>query len=124
MKDFSVVKHGGHHECAYQPAENASINDDAFCRYLTLEFNEALVHIVHSILCGMLFPAESSPGEDDSPLFYVTQEILASDHKARRLGRLTELSHLRQLNIRAPEQAAPYILLDGHRPLSQMSLFS
>src|SRR6266567_7367262 len=68
MKDFSVVKHGGNHECAYQPAENASINDDAFCRYLTLEFNESLVHIVHSILCGMLFPAESSPGEDDSIL--------------------------------------------------------
>ncbi len=44
--------------------------------------------------------------------------------KARRLGRLTDLSHLRQLNIRAPEQAAPYILLDGHRPVIQMSLFS
>ncbi|HYX49102.1 MAG TPA: radical SAM protein, partial [Ktedonobacteraceae bacterium] len=35
--------------------------------------------------------------------------------QARRLGRLTELAHLRKLNIRAPEQAAPYILLDGHR---------
>src|SRR5579863_6442137 len=33
--------------------------------------------------------------------------------KARRVGHLTDLSHLRQLNIRAPEQAAPYILLDG-----------
>jgi len=44
--------------------------------------------------------------------------------RARRLGRLTELSHLRQLNIRAPEQAAPYILLDGHKPVMQMSLFS
>ena len=44
--------------------------------------------------------------------------------RARRLGRLTELSHLRQLNIRAPEQAAPYILLDGHQPIIQMSLFS
>ena len=43
---------------------------------------------------------------------------------ARRLGRLTDLSHLRQLNIRAPEQAAPYILLDGHRPVLQMNLFS
>jgi len=43
--------------------------------------------------------------------------------RARRLGRLTELSHLRQLNIRAPEQAAPYILLDGHRPVIQMNLF-
>lgn len=32
-------------------------------------------------------------------------------------------SHLRQLNIRAPEQAAPYILLDGHRPTMQMNLF-
>src|SRR5438105_4938174 len=44
--------------------------------------------------------------------------------RARRLGRLTALSHLRQLNIRAPEKAAPYILLDGHRPVVQMSLFS
>ena len=44
--------------------------------------------------------------------------------RARRLGRLTDLSHLRQLNIRAPEQAAPYILLDGHRPTMQLSLFS
>src|SRR5579859_6232405 len=43
--------------------------------------------------------------------------------RARRLGRLSELSHLRQLNIRAPEQSAPYILLDGHRPYTQMSLF-
>ncbi len=42
---------------------------------------------------------------------------------ARRLGHLTDLSHLRQLNIRAPEQAAPYILLDGHRPTMQMNLF-
>ncbi len=43
--------------------------------------------------------------------------------RARRRGRLTELSHLRQLNIGAPEQAAPYILLDGHRPATQMKLF-
>ncbi len=44
--------------------------------------------------------------------------------KARRLGCLTNLSHLRQLNIRAPEQAAPYILLNGHKPVVQMNLFS
>ena len=44
--------------------------------------------------------------------------------QARRQGRLTELSHLRQLNIRAPEQAAPYILLDGRKPAIQMILFS
>src|SRR5713226_2503609 len=44
--------------------------------------------------------------------------------RARRKGRLTDLSPLRQLNIRAPEQAAPYILLDGHQPIVQMSLFS
>ena len=43
--------------------------------------------------------------------------------RARRLGRLTALSHLRQLNIRAPEQVAQYILLDGHRPATQMNLF-
>ncbi len=42
--------------------------------------------------------------------------------RARRRGRLTDLSHLRRLNIRAPEQAAPYILLDGHRPATQMKL--
>src|SRR2546421_4749911 len=43
--------------------------------------------------------------------------------RARRLGHLTDLSHLRQLNIRTPEQAAAYILLDGHRPAMQMNLF-
>jgi predicted DNA-binding helix-hairpin-helix protein len=42
--------------------------------------------------------------------------------RARRLGSLTDLVHLRKL-IRAPEQAAPYILLDGRRPMIQMSLF-
>jgi predicted DNA-binding helix-hairpin-helix protein len=44
--------------------------------------------------------------------------------RARRRGRLTDLSHLRQLNIHAPEQAAPYILLDGHKPAIQLDLFS
>lgn len=43
--------------------------------------------------------------------------------RARRLGRLTDLSHLRGLHIHAPEQAAPYILLDGSRPVTQMRLF-
>ncbi len=43
--------------------------------------------------------------------------------RARRQGHLTDLTHLRQLNIRTPEQAAPYILLDGHKPAIQMSLF-
>ena len=44
--------------------------------------------------------------------------------RARRQGRLTELSHLRQLDIRAPEQAAPFNLLDSHKPVIQMNLFS
>ena len=43
--------------------------------------------------------------------------------RARRLGRLTDLSHLRQLHISAPEQAAPYILLAGARPITQLRLF-
>jgi predicted DNA-binding helix-hairpin-helix protein len=43
--------------------------------------------------------------------------------KAQRQGRLTELTHLRQLNIYAVEQVAPYILLDGRRPVTQMKLF-
>ncbi len=43
--------------------------------------------------------------------------------QARQHGSLRELSHLRALGIRAPEQAAPYILLSGHRPASQLSLF-
>jgi predicted DNA-binding helix-hairpin-helix protein len=43
--------------------------------------------------------------------------------KARRQERLTDLAHLRKLNIKAPEQAAPYILLDGRKPLEQMRLF-
>lgn len=43
--------------------------------------------------------------------------------KARRQERLTDLAHLRKLNIKAPEQAAPYILLDGRKPFEQMRLF-
>jgi predicted DNA-binding helix-hairpin-helix protein len=43
--------------------------------------------------------------------------------RGRRQGRLSELEHLRRLHIHAPEQAAPYILLSGHRPLTQMRLF-
>ncbi|MBE3558357.1 MAG: helix-hairpin-helix domain-containing protein [Ktedonobacteraceae bacterium] len=43
--------------------------------------------------------------------------------QARRRGRLSELAHLRQLGIPAAEQAAPYILLNGRRPISQMPLF-
>ena len=42
--------------------------------------------------------------------------------RARRHTRLTDLSQLRKLNIRAPEQAAPYILLDGKQPPVQMSM--
>lgn len=43
--------------------------------------------------------------------------------RARKLGGLTDLAHLRKLHIHAPEQAAPYILLAGRRPMIQMSLF-
>lgn len=43
--------------------------------------------------------------------------------KARRQGRLAELGQLRQLGIRAPEQAAPYVLMGGRRPPQQMGLF-
>ena len=43
--------------------------------------------------------------------------------KARRQGNLTDLTDLQKLGIRAPEQAAPYILLDGHSPSIQLSLF-
>ncbi|HRQ25103.1 MAG TPA: radical SAM protein [Anaerolineales bacterium] len=42
--------------------------------------------------------------------------------KARRTTRLRELSSLKKLGIIA-ERAAPYVLLDGRRPASQMSMF-
>jgi predicted DNA-binding helix-hairpin-helix protein len=43
--------------------------------------------------------------------------------RARRSARLSDLSQLRALGIRAPEQAAPFILLDGNRPPEQLRLF-
>jgi predicted DNA-binding helix-hairpin-helix protein len=43
--------------------------------------------------------------------------------KARRQGKLTSLADLQKLGIRAPGQASPYILLNGRRPLAQLSLF-
>lgn len=42
---------------------------------------------------------------------------------ARRRQPLTELTHLRAVGVREPERAAPYILLNGRRPLQQLSLF-
>lgn len=43
--------------------------------------------------------------------------------KARRAGKLTDLQALRKLGVKAPEKAAPFILLDGKRPPLQMTLF-
>lgn len=43
--------------------------------------------------------------------------------QARRLARLTELSHLRAMGIRDVERAAPFILLDGRLPTRQLTLF-
>lgn len=43
--------------------------------------------------------------------------------RSRRRGRLTELQHLRQIGIRAPQRLAPYVLLDGKRPPQQRALF-
>lgn len=42
--------------------------------------------------------------------------------RARRQRRLTDIAQLRGM-MRAPDQAAPYILLDGHRPDQQLRLF-
>jgi predicted DNA-binding helix-hairpin-helix protein len=42
--------------------------------------------------------------------------------RARRLGRLRDLSNLRKLGIVA-QRAAPFILLDGHRPARQLTLW-
>ena len=41
--------------------------------------------------------------------------------RARRKGHLTDLGHLRAIGIRAPQQATPYILLNGHRPPQQLA---
>ncbi len=43
--------------------------------------------------------------------------------KARRIGTLRDLADLRKLNIKAPDQAAPYILIAGKRPPAQLTLF-
>jgi len=43
--------------------------------------------------------------------------------KARCKRRLTTLTDLQKLGIRAPEQASLYILLSGRRPFTQLSLF-
>ncbi|MFN8373447.1 MAG: radical SAM protein [Anaerolineae bacterium] len=42
---------------------------------------------------------------------------------ARRKGRISDIAHLRKLGIHAPEKAAPYLLFDGRKPPTQLSLF-
>jgi len=43
--------------------------------------------------------------------------------RARRRGRLRELSQLKQIGVRSPQKLARYVLLDGRRPLRQDKLF-
>lgn len=43
--------------------------------------------------------------------------------RGRRRGKLSEINHLKQLGIRNAEKASPYILLNGGRPMQQLSLF-
>jgi predicted DNA-binding helix-hairpin-helix protein len=43
--------------------------------------------------------------------------------RERRKAGLTDLAHLRAIGIRSPSQAAPYILLGGHRPPQQLHLW-
>ena len=43
--------------------------------------------------------------------------------RARRVGTLADLSHLKQIGIRNTGKLADYVLLDGKRPLRQMTLF-
>jgi len=42
---------------------------------------------------------------------------------ARRQRNIRDFGQLRKLGIRQPETLAPFILLDGHRPLQQKRLF-
>ncbi|KAB2854093.1 MAG: putative DNA modification/repair radical SAM protein, partial [Anaerolineae bacterium] len=49
-----------------------------------------------------------------------TVEVLL---KSRQNSKLTEIHELRKLGMRAPESAAPFILLNGRRPSEQMSLW-
>jgi predicted DNA-binding helix-hairpin-helix protein len=43
--------------------------------------------------------------------------------RARHQGKLTNLTDLQKLGLRKPEQASPYILLNGRRPSTQLRLF-
>ncbi len=43
--------------------------------------------------------------------------------RARKGANLRELSHLRTLGLRDLDKVSPFILLDGHRPMQQLSLF-
>ena len=43
--------------------------------------------------------------------------------RSRRRGKLSELIHLKQIGIRTPQKLAKYVLLNGHQPIHQLSLF-
>ena len=42
--------------------------------------------------------------------------------RSRRRGKLTELVHLKQIGIRAPDRLAKYVLLNGRQPAHQLRL--
>jgi predicted DNA-binding helix-hairpin-helix protein len=70
-------------------------------------------------------PLELMTASRDQPLCIPGIGPVSADVilKARRQGKLASLTDLAKLGLRAPEQASPYILLSGRRPLSQLSLF-
>ena len=43
--------------------------------------------------------------------------------RSRRRGKLSEMVHLKQIGIRTPQKLAKYVLLNGHQPVHQLSLF-
>jgi predicted DNA-binding helix-hairpin-helix protein len=98
-------------ELSFEPSGNLRLDVDPKRAWADEHLRHAPIDLAHASREQLLRVPGIGPVGSDAIL------------KARQKGRLTDLAHLRAVGIRAPEQAAPYILLDGKRPPQQLSLF-
>lgn len=98
-------------DIGFEPNQNLRLDVDPKQAWADLNLRHAPVDLNHADRETLLRVPGIGPKSADRILV------------ARRQGILTDLSQLAQIGVPSPSKAAPYVLLDGRRPLHQMGLF-
>ncbi|MBX3011695.1 MAG: helix-hairpin-helix domain-containing protein [Caldilineaceae bacterium] len=99
-------------ELAFEPTGNLGLAVDPKEAWAAAHLHQAPIEINRASRAELLHIPGIGPKSADA--------ILAN----RRQQKFTELAHLRAVGVHDPARATPYILLNGRRPMQQLSLFS